>query len=171
MLRFKGIILILAVVVAAGLLFSSGIAADSHEGPCIDTTRGIIMGYLYPEDADAIHNYDYVTEDVLFFDMATGAPFATNAQELAEGLYYFYNVIFEIDEIKDLNLMVGEGEAVIEWTLLGTHIGEFAGIPATGKEIEFPMIARYVLQDEEPYLIKEARVYMMINILMEQITS
>lgn len=42
----------------------------------------------------------------------------------------------------------GEDAAVIELTLSGRHDGTFRGIPATGKEIEFRIVAHFQFDDE-----------------------
>ena len=163
--------LLFVLVLAFGLITTILPALAEDNGPGLEITERVIMGYMQPEDADEIHDYRYVTEDVHFLDVATGQPMATNREELIAGMNYFYNVAFDIEEVKGMDLLIGNGEAVLEWTLVGTHTGEFAGIPATGRNIEVPMIGRYVLQQEYPHHIEEARIYLMINILMDQLLA
>ena len=43
--------------------------------------------------------------------------------------------------------LVGEGTAAIEAVFAGTHTGEFAGIPATGKPVAVPYAVFYDLAD------------------------
>jgi predicted ester cyclase len=45
------------------------------------------------------------------------------------------------------NLVVGEGEAAAEVVFVGTHTGDFAGIPATGMQVAVPYAAFYDLAD------------------------
>ena len=45
------------------------------------------------------------------------------------------------------NLVIGEGTAAAEVVFVGTHTGDFAGIPATGKQVAVPYAAFYDLAD------------------------
>ena len=47
------------------------------------------------------------------------------------------------------NLLVGEGTAAVEAVFVGTHTGEFAGIPATGREVAVPYAVFYDLAEGE----------------------
>jgi predicted ester cyclase len=47
------------------------------------------------------------------------------------------------------NLIVGEGTAAVEAVFVGTHTGEFAGIPATGKEVAVPYAVFYDVANGE----------------------
>jgi predicted ester cyclase len=49
---------------------------------------------------------------------------------------------------------------------VGKHIGEFAGIPATGKEFRVPLCVVYDLKDD---LIKRARIYFEMPALLAQL--
>ena len=70
-------------------------------------------------------------------------------------LDYFYNVAFDAKmEVK--NVVVGEGAAVLEGDFVGRHIGEFAGVAPTGKDVSVPLTVVYDLRDDR---IVEGRVY------------
>lgn len=156
--------LILIILVFCLAFCCSSIFGEGHT-PSLEDTRGVIMGWLETLDASK-----YTTEDVVFLDMASGEPLATNNVELGENLYWFYNVAFEA-QIVDPFVIIGEGRAVVEFTVSGVHIGEFAGIPGTGNKVHFPKIVTYELEEEYPYRIKNARFYIMMNILMDQIAG
>jgi len=47
------------------------------------------------------------------------------------------------------NLVIGEGVAAAELVFVGTHTGDFAGIPASGREVAVPYAAFYDLADAE----------------------
>lgn len=165
-------LIVSTIMIALILIFPGTLMADEHgEGPGIEKTEEIIMAYLNPEKKGEIHNMDYVTDDVTYYDMSMGGiAAASNREELSDYLHWFYNVAFEADtEIR--NLVIGDGEAVLEWTMTGTHIGEFAEIPPTENTVEVPMIIRYKLQDEEPYHISRGWIYPMVNILMAQLLA
>lgn len=165
-------LIVSTIMIALLLTLPGNLMAEGHgAGPGIERTEEIIMAYLNPEDPDEIHDMNYVTDDVTYYDMSMGGmAAASNREDLSNYLYWFYNVAFEADtEIR--NLVIGNGEAVLEWTMTGTHIGEFAEIPPTGNTIEVPMIIRYQLQDEEPYHISRGWIYPMVNILMAQLLA
>lgn len=67
-----------------------------------------------------------------------------------------------------VSAIVGDGQGLLEAYVVGTHTGEFAGIPATGREIRVPLAVSYDLEDS---LIRRARIYLMVNILVGQLTS
>ena len=52
--------------------------------------------------------------------------------------------------------------------VVGKHTGDFAGIPATGRDVRVPLAVSYEMENG---LIKKARIYLMVNILISQITS
>lgn len=138
--------------------------------PGLEITEEIIMGYLSPKDPAEFHNYDFVCDNVIFFDVSSNEILAEGKEMLIQSMNYIYTMAFDAIA-EDFNIIIGNGYAVLEWTIVGTHIGEFAGVPATGNLIRVPMIAVYELDKSPPHLITNARVYMMTSILMEQIAQ
>jgi steroid delta-isomerase-like uncharacterized protein len=66
------------------------------------------------------------------------------------------------------NLLTDDGKAAIEADFAGTHTGEFAGIPATGREVRVPYSVVYDLSDGQ---ISALRIYFPMSQLVDQLTS
>jgi len=63
---------------------------------------------------------------------------------------------------------VDDGKAAIEADFAGTHIGEFAGIQPTGREVRVPYSVVYDIRGDQ---IGALRIYFPMGRLVEQITS
>ena len=50
-------------------------------------------------------------------------------------------------------------------TLDGTHVGEFLGMPATGKRFKIPAVFFYHLENGK--IVRERRIYDFTNLLMQ----
>jgi len=126
----------------------------------IESTREVIMKYLNSKHSDL----SMMAKDVVFTHMATGDEYR-GPEGVAQMLNYVYHTAFDADaEIK--NMVFTEGKAVLEADLVGKHIGEFAGIPATGKQVRVPLCVVYDLENNQ---IKRGRVYMEIPVLLKQL--
>jgi predicted ester cyclase len=55
---------------------------------------------------------------------------------------------------------------VAEGEFVGRHIGEFAGIPATGREVRVPICVAYDVKGDK---ITRARIYLLASVLMQQL--
>jgi predicted ester cyclase len=80
-------------------------------------------------------------------------------------LDWFYHVAFEATA-ETKNIVVGEGIAVLEAEFVGRHIGDFAGVPPTGKDVRVPFAVVYDLRDDR---IVEGRVYFEIPAFLAQV--
>jgi steroid delta-isomerase-like uncharacterized protein len=110
------------------------------------------------------HDVKYVAEDAVFRHMGTGETYRGRA-EIGAMLHYIYHVAFDA-KAEMVSYAITEDKAVVEWTFNGRHIGEFAGIQPTQKEVSVPIAITYDLKDG---LIREARVYMQVNVMMQQL--
>ena len=114
----------------------------------------------------ATHDVQYVTEDAVFTHMSSGDK-TVGRQAIKQMLHYIYHVAFDARaEIK--NKVITESKALLEMNFIGRHIGEFAGMAATNKKVNVPTIIAYELENG---LIKQARVYMLMDVMMKQLTS
>jgi predicted ester cyclase len=64
------------------------------------------------------------------------------------------------------NLLVEGDKAAIEADFVGVHIGDFAGVPATGRSVRVPYSVVYDLEDDK---IKSLRIYMPMQSLVAQL--
>lgn len=69
-------------------------------------------------------------------------------------LHWFYHVAFDA-RAETTSTLVGDGKALIEAMVIGKHVSEYAGIPATGKDFRVPLCVVYHLENDQ---IKEGRV-------------
>lgn len=110
------------------------------------------------------HDVKYVAEDAVFRNLNTGETYKGKA-EIGAMLHYMYHVAFDAKaEVK--SFVITEEKAVFEASFRGRHIGEIAGIPATGHEVNVPLCVTYELKDG---LIREARIYMLEGVMMQQL--
>jgi len=114
----------------------------------------------------ATHDVQYVAEDGVFTHMSNGDK-SVGREAVGQMLHYIYHVAFDAKAIIR-NKIITDDKALLEMDFVGRHIGEFAGIPATNKEVNVPIIIAY---DLENGLIKQARVYMLMDVLMKQLNS
>ena|SRR5688572_15791663 len=116
----------------------------------IDRTRDVMGRYAAGEHGDI----SVLADDVVFRIMATGDEHRT-PQGVKAMLDWFYHVAFDATaELR--NMVVGEGIAVLEADFVGRHVGEFAGVPATNKDVRVPLAVVYDVRDDK---ITEGRVY------------
>lgn len=126
----------------------------------IEGTRAAMERYLASEHSDV----DMMTDDVVFTVMATGQEHHT-PQGVLDMLNYFYRVAFDATAKTQVTLF-GDDHAMFEGLFVGRHVGEFAGIPATGKEVSVPLCVVYDLEGDR---IKRGRVYFEMPALFAQL--
>jgi len=119
-----------------------------------------MMRYFNSEHGDV----SMMAEDVVFTVMATGQEH--RGREGVMGmLNYFYHIAFDATATTR-TVLFGDNNAMVEGEFVGKHIGEFAGIPATDKNVSVPICVVYDLEDDQ---IKRGRVYFEMPALMQQL--
>ncbi|MGZ3837970.1 MAG: ester cyclase [Flavisolibacter sp.] len=110
------------------------------------------------------HDVKYVAEDAVFKNMNTGETHKGRT-EIGALLHYFYHVAFDARaEIR--NRIITSDKAVMEALFRGKHIGEIGGVKPTQQEVSVPLVVSYDLKDG---LIREARIYMNTDVMMQQL--
>lgn len=112
------------------------------------------------------HDPKYLAEDAVFIHMANNDE-TKGREAIGEMLNYMYNIAFNA-HAEVINTIVSNNKALLEANFIGKHIGEFNGIAATQKKVNVPLCVSYELEND---LIKTARVYLMSDKLMQQISS
>jgi len=126
----------------------------------IESTRETMMRYFNSEHGDV----SMMANDVVFTIMATGQEHQT-PEGVMGMLNYFYHIAFDATATA-VTVLFGESNAMVEGDFIGKHIGEFAGIPATGKDVKVPLCVVYDLENDQ---IKRGRVYFEMPALMQQL--
>ena len=128
----------------------------------IESTRAVMTRYFESGHADV----SMMAPDVRFTIMATGQEHR-GPDGVLKMLHYFYQVAFEATAETTL-VLFGESNAMVEGMFLGKHIGEFAGVPATGKQVRVPLCVVYDLKNDQ---IAHGRIYFEMPALMAQLTA
>lgn len=110
------------------------------------------------------HDPKYVAEDAVFTMLPTGEEIRGRAA-IAKHLDEFYNKSLTA-HAEVVSSIFSDNKGLLEAMVVGTHTGEFAGIPATGKNVRVPLAVSYEVEDG---LIRRARIYMLVNVLLAQI--
>jgi steroid delta-isomerase-like uncharacterized protein len=125
-----------------------------------ERTREVMSRYFASNHADT----SIMTDDVAFTIMATGQTHR-GREDVLQMLDTFYHVAFDATAETRLTLF-GDSNAMIEAEFVGRHIGEFAGIAATGRQVRVPLCVVYDLRDGR---ISSGRVYFEMTRLMQQL--
>lgn len=149
----KNSLMILAFIVFTAL-------AINAQGMTVESTKKVMDQYFNSQHADV----SMMADDVVFTHMATGDEHR-GPDEVLKMLNYMYHIAFNA-KAETKNLIYAEGKAVLEGDFVGTHIGEFAEIPATNKEVRVPICVVYDLENNQ---IKRARVYLEMPVLFKQL--
>jgi steroid delta-isomerase-like uncharacterized protein len=116
----------------------------------VESTRDVVMRYISSNHADL----SMMAPDVVFTNMATGDEH--RGPDAVKGmLHYIYHVAFDA-RAETRNMVFADGQAVLEADFVGTHIGDFAGVPATRKAVRVPLCVVYDLKGDQ---ITRGRVY------------
>ncbi len=113
------------------------------------------------------HDIMYIAENAVFKNMNTGEEI-NGRKAIADMLNYIYHVAFDAKAIMN-NTVITKNHALLEASFVGKHIGEFAGIAATGKQVNVPLCVNYDLNEDG--LIQNGRIYMLADVMMQQLNN
>jgi steroid delta-isomerase-like uncharacterized protein len=107
---------------------------------------------------------DYFSEEVTWTTIGTQQTMQ-GRQPVQEFLLWMHTQAFDAHP-KVKTLVVGDRQAVLEADFVGTHTGEFLGIPATGKPVQVPYCVVYDLRDDK---ITALRAYIPMDLFTHQL--
>jgi predicted ester cyclase len=127
-----------------------------------DQVRQTMDGYM--EALIARGDYGRFFADDIAFSIVGTDQQLTGAQGAEQAIRFIHQVAFDARP-ELVNLVLGERGAAAEAVFAGTHIGEFAGIPATGNAVRVPYSVFYELDGAA---ITALRIYLPMDQLIEQ---
>jgi steroid delta-isomerase-like uncharacterized protein len=107
---------------------------------------------------------DYFSEEVTWTTIGTQQTMR-GRQPVQEFLLWRHTQAFDAHP-KVKTLVVGDRQAALEADFVGTHTGEFLGIPATGKSVQVPYCVVYDLHDGK---IAALRAYIPMDLFAHQL--
>jgi predicted ester cyclase len=106
----------------------------------------------------------FLAEDARFSIEGTDQS-GTGRDTVEQTIRFLHEIAFDASpELK--NLIVEGDKAAIEADFVGVHIGDFAGLPPTGRSVRVPYSVVYDLEGDT---IKALRIYMPMQSLLEQL--
>jgi predicted ester cyclase len=131
----------------------------------VGTERQVMQDYL-----DALVKREdfpvYFTDDVVATFEGTDQR-ADGRQAAGQLIRFVHEGAFDARmELK--NLLTDDGKAAIEADFAGTHTGEFAGIPPTGRAVRVPYSVVYDIEADK---ISALRIYFPMSLLVQQLTE
>jgi steroid delta-isomerase-like uncharacterized protein len=130
------------------------------KGERVMNTREVISKWIDSEHTDT----SVLAEDVVFTTMNT-AEEDRGPEGVSQSLNYIYHVAFDA-RFELTNLIIEGGIGAAEADFVGEHIGEFAGIPPTHKQVRVPLCVVYEVENDK---IKRARIYFEMPAMFEQL--
>lgn len=127
-----------------------------------DQNRVALQRYLDSNHQDL----SMMADSVIFTNMATGEEHV-GPDAVREMLEFVYHGAFE-GRAETRNLIVDGDRAVLEATFVGTHKGDFAGVPATGREVRVPLAVIYDMKDGS---ITRGRIYFEVPAFLAQVAT
>jgi len=131
----------------------------------VDSTQETMKGYF-----DALLGGgdfgQFFTNDVLWTTLETGEQ-VRGRDAVRDYIVSLHTQIFDAKpEVK--NVIVADGAALVEADFVGTHIRDFAGIPATGTKLRVPYCVVYGVSDDG---ITALRAYMPIAAMIARLQA
>lgn len=108
----------------------------------------------------------FFARDIEFEVMGTGQR-SRGAQEAEQAIRFLHEVAFDAQP-EIANIIVDENGAAAEATFVGKHVGEFAGVAATGNPVSVPYSVFYAISEDT---ITALRIYMPMDQLLAQIRT
>jgi steroid delta-isomerase-like uncharacterized protein len=145
--------LLAPVVILVGLVVAPALRTSAHLGTPtagtastmrVEETQAVIDAYL----SALVAREDlapYFSDDVVL-DLVDMGQRIQGRDEVAAAIVELHQQTFDAQP-ELTNRLVGEGSAAIEAVFVGTQTGEFAGIPATGRQVAVPYAVFYDLAD------------------------
>jgi steroid delta-isomerase-like uncharacterized protein len=131
----------------------------------LESTRETLTAYLKALVSRGPYG-QYLTDDVTFTLMGTELEVRGRAA-VEQFIRAFHEQAFDAQpELK--RTLIGDDLAAVEADFVGTHTGEFLGVPATGRAVSVPYAVVYDLKDGE---ITALRGYIPMDALLRQIGS
>ncbi len=108
----------------------------------------------------------FFTDDVEWTTLETGDR-VTGRQAVRDYIVLLHRTIFDAHpELK--KIVIGDGVAALEADFVGTHTGDFAGIPPTGATVRVPYCVFYDVDDDG---ISALRAYMPIRQMIAELQA
>ena len=107
---------------------------------------------------------EYFTDDVTWTIVGTDQTMQ-GREPVRNFLAWMHTQAFDAHP-KVKTLVVGDGQATLEADFVGTHTGEFLGMPATGKSVQVPYCVLYDLRDDK---IAALRAYIPMELFTQQL--
>lgn len=107
---------------------------------------------------------EHFAEDVVL-TMMGGDQEAHGPAAVQQLIDYLHQQAFDAT-LEVRGLFVAEGKAALEADFVGTHVGEFAGVSASGAHVRVPYSVIYDLTEDK---ITALRIYMPVSAIMAQL--
>jgi steroid delta-isomerase-like uncharacterized protein len=127
-----------------------------------DHTLEMLDRYLESNHTDL----SMMDDDVVFTTMATGEEHV-GRETVRQMLHHMYHVAFDARAVRR-SVVCAASHAVFEAVFVGRHIAEFAGVPATGRDVRIPLCVVYDVRDRR---ITRARVYFEVPAFLAQVRA
>lgn len=143
-MRSRALVLVAALLMC-GLLFGNTLAQED-ESVVLEENTALIEEYfeaISGKEKPAVLQDQYIAE---------------SDQALKEHIMMF-EAGFPLYELIADDIVAQGDEVVVRATFRGVHKGEFAGVPATGNEVEIPLIIIYRIEDHmiaEHWMVADA---------------
>ena len=108
---------------------------------------------------------DYYTDEVTWTTVGADQELQ-GRQPVRDFLIWMHTQAFDAHP-KVKTLVVGDGQAALEADFVGTHTGEFLGIPATGKSVQVPYCVIYDLRYDK---LAALRAYIPMDLFAQQLS-